>query len=90
MGKVENVGHPLDGAAVGVRISHHVMRRDGRRLIADDVHHDGAVCAGHFSGWRGVPQAVKREGVHGAAAEDFGRHVSGRGRTETLCSAAQY
>jgi len=43
MGKVENVGHPLDGAALGVRINRRVMRRDGRQLMADDVHHDGAV-----------------------------------------------
>jgi hypothetical protein len=43
MGKVENVGHPLDGAALGVRINRRVMRRNGRQLMADDVHHDGAV-----------------------------------------------
>jgi hypothetical protein len=68
MGKVENVGHPLDGAALGGRINRRGMRRDGRRLMADDVHHDGAVYAGIFQdGGCGVPQAVKGEGVHGAA-----------------------
>ena len=44
------------------------MRRDGCRLVADDVHHDATVYAGIFQdGGRGVPQAVKGEGVHGAA-----------------------
>ena len=72
MGRVENVGHPLDGAALGVRINRRVMRRDGRRLMADDVHHDGTVYAGIFQdGGHGVPQAVKREGVHGAAFGSF-------------------
>ena len=65
---MRNVGHPLDGAALGVRINRRVMRRDGRRLMADDVHHDGAVYPGIFQdGSCGVPQAVKGEGVHGAA-----------------------
>ena len=61
MGKSENVEHPPDGAALGVRINRRVMRRDGRLLMADDVHHDGTVYAGIFQdGGRGVPQAVKR------------------------------
>ena len=70
--RVENVGHPLDGAALGVRINRRVMRRDGGRLMADDVHNDGTVYAGIFqNGGRGVPQTVKREGVHGAAFGSF-------------------
>ena len=37
-------------------------------MMADDVHHNGTVYAGIFQdGGRGVPQAVKGEGVHSAA-----------------------
>ena len=72
MDRVENVGHPVDGAALGVRINRSVMRRNGSRLMADSVHHDGTVYAGIFQhGGRGVPQTVKREGVYGAAFGSF-------------------
>ena len=54
------------------------MRRNGGRLVADDVHHDGAVYTGIFQdGGRGVAQAVKGEGVHGAAFEISRKKISG-------------
>ena len=72
MARVENVGHPIDGAALGVRINRRVMCRNGSRLVADDVHHDGTVYAGIFQdGGRGVAQAVKGEVVHGPAFGSF-------------------
>jgi len=40
--------------------------------MADHVHHDGIVYAGIFEeGGHRVPQAVKGEGVHGAAFGSF-------------------
>lgn len=72
IGRVENVGHPVDGTAVGFRINRSVMRRDGRRLMADDIHNDGTVYAGIFQHrGHGVAQAVKREGVHDSAFGSF-------------------
>jgi hypothetical protein len=63
------------------------MRRNGGRLVADDVHHDGAVYTGIFQdGGCGVAQAVKGEGVHGAAFETSRKKLAEISNVQPRCS----